>query len=117
MQPLKRIIDRGGGCTQFICKCCPPVYLQSSKRGVILSAKTVGMSAFWLEAIATELGTFWPVSEREFLVETMFASDSDGKQHVRWLSTLISGVGAESDDETPAVISEGKLSHSAFKPH
>ena len=98
---MKKILERGGGCVAFICKCCPAAYLHGSgiSSGISsgsgsgdrgrLSARRIGMSVFWLETMATKLGTFLPLSEREFLVEALYAQDPDGQQHVSWLAALL----------------------------
>lgn len=74
----------------LICRCCPSVHLNLNGIGEKKrSAVNTGMSVLWLESIATKLGTFLPLSEREFLVEEMYAHDPDAESHVRWLSALL----------------------------
>jgi hypothetical protein len=91
METLKKILDRGGDCVAlFICKCCPPCRKGGGDRGASRrSTRSTGMSVFWLETIATRLGTFLPLSEREFLVEAMYEKDPDGENHVRWFIALL----------------------------
>ena len=88
MEKMNKILCRGGKvCVTFICKCCPSVYLSLNEK--VGSVSRIGMSVLWLEAIATKLGTFLPLSEREFMVEAMYRFDPDAQNHVHWFSALL----------------------------
>jgi hypothetical protein len=104
MEKMKKCLDRGGDCVAFICKCCPPSYLKGGEQG--RSARRIGMSVFWLETIATKLGTFLPLSEREFLVEALYDKDPDGENHVRWLSALLVSLGEGPAEESKLQLGE-----------
>lgn len=101
MEKMKKIFDRGGekGCAAFIRKCCPSVYLTLNGSCVEKGRSTgkIGMSVLWLEAIATKLGTFLPISEREYMVEVMYDNDPDADNHVRWLSALLTSLWESSE--------------------
>ena len=90
IRALEIILTRHGNCEGLIYQCNPFAHRKAdeSKAYTCKSSKR-GMSVLWLEAIATNLGAFIPLSEREFLVEALYDKDPDGYNHVELLSALI----------------------------
>jgi hypothetical protein len=84
LNALKRV----GNCHRFLKHCCPEEYAENFDMSN-LKVLALPMSVAWMEAIAVKLGTFWALPERTFLEECLFACDSTGKRHAKWLSLLM----------------------------
>lgn len=84
---IKNLLHRQGSCVRFLSRCHPNVETRGSDESN--EYRTAAMSVVWLECITSRLSTFWALSEREFLVNSMEKLNPGGEFHVRWLSQLL----------------------------
>jgi hypothetical protein len=83
---IRKLLCRQGSCVRFICRCHPEVECDDED---IDKYSTCEMTTVWLECITSRLATFWPLSERQHVVDEMCRLNPNGYYHVKWLSKLL----------------------------
>jgi hypothetical protein len=83
---IRKLLCRQGSCVRFICRCHPEVECDDED---IDKYSTCEMTTVWLECITSRLATFWPLSERQHVVDEMCKLNPNGYYHVKWLSKLL----------------------------